>query len=181
VKLTETPLKDCFILEPIVFGDHRGFFLESFNQRVFNDLTGTEYIFVQDNHSKSKKGVLRGIHYQLNNPQGKLVRVLHGEIYDVAVDLRKSSPTFGKWFGLLLNDVEKKLLWVPPGFGHGFLVLSEQAEVFYKTTEYYQPEDEKCIIWDDSDLKIDWRLDSQPTLSEKDIKGERFKDAPKYE
>lgn len=180
MKLTETPLKDCFILEPDVHGDHRGFFMESFNQKVFNEVTNTNFNFVQDNHSSSKRGVLRGLHYQLGSPQGKLVRVLKGEVYDVAIDLRKSSPTFGQWIGIYLNDQEKKMFWVPPGFGHGFVVLSEQAEFFYKTTDYYMPKEEKCIVWNDPDLKIDWKYQVEPMLSGKDMNGDLFKNASYY-
>lgn len=180
MKLTETPLKDCFILEPVVHGDHRGFFMESFNQKVFNEVTDTNYTFVQDNHSSSRRGVLRGLHYQLGSPQGKLVRVLKGEVYDVAVDLRKSSASFGQSFGIYLNDQQKKMFWVPPGFAHGFVVLSEQAEFFYKTTDYYMPKDEKCIVWNDPMLNIDWKYEAQPMLSGKDISGDLFKNASYY-
>ncbi|MBC7419608.1 MAG: dTDP-4-dehydrorhamnose 3,5-epimerase [Bdellovibrio sp.] len=181
MKISATGLNDCFILEPKVHGDQRGFFLESFNQKVFDEATQSNFKFVQDNHSKSKKGVLRGLHYQVNQPQGKLVRVLRGEVFDVAVDLRKSSSTFGKTFGLTLNEHEKKLFWIPPGFAHGFIVLSDEAEFFYKTTDYYAPHAEKCIIWDDPDLKIDWKLSQIPILSDKDLKGELFQNCAVFD
>jgi dTDP-4-dehydrorhamnose 3,5-epimerase len=171
VKVQETPLKDCFIIEPTVFGDSRGFFMESFNQKKFNELTGTNYNFVQDNHSRSSKGVLRGLHYQIQNPQGKLVRVSQGEVFDVAVDLRKSSPTFGKWFGTILSGENRRMFWVPPGFGHGFVVLSESADFLYKTTDYYAPEFERSLLWNDPSLNIDWQFKGDPMLSEKDKKG----------
>lgn len=177
MKVTQTPLKDCFIIEPTVFGDSRGFFYESFNQQKFSELTGTNFQFVQDNHSKSSKGVLRGLHYQIQQPQGKLVRVVQGEVFDVAVDIRRSSPTFGKWFGLLLNAENKLQFWVPPGFAHGFVVLSESAEFLYKTTDYYAPQFERSIAWNDSDLAIDWKFEGAPALSEKDKKGLRFSEA----
>lgn len=175
MKKIATPLKDCFLIEPTVHGDSRGFFLESFNQRLFNEMAEENYTFVQDNHSLSKKGVLRGLHYQLTQPQGKLVRVVSGEVFDVAVDARKSSPTFGKWFGVLLSAENKKIFWVPPGFAHGFLVVSEQAEFLYKTTDYYLPGDEKTIMWNDPDLNIDWQQKELPFLSTKDMNGEPFK------
>ena len=180
MKLIETPLNDCYVLEPVVHGDQRGFFFESFNQKVFNEVTKTNYTFVQDNHSMSGRGVLRGLHFQLHHPQGKLVRVIRGEVFDVAVDLRESSSTFGKWFGLHLRAEEKKLFWVPPGFAHGFIVLSEQAEFLYKTTDYYKPSDERCILWNDSDLNINWNFLGTPLLSSKDLKGELFKDMDVY-
>ena len=177
MKLVETGLKDCYVLEPQVFGDTRGFFFESFNQRKFNELLRSEYHFVQDNHSKSSKGVLRGLHYQIQNPQGKLVRVSSGEVFDVAVDLRRSSPSFGKWFGEILSAENKKQLWIPPGFAHGFVVLSDSADFLYKTTEYYNAESDRCILWNDEDLKIDWHSQENPLLSEKDKKGKLFKEA----
>lgn len=179
MKLIETPLKDCFIIEPKVFGDERGFFFESFNQKVFNQITGTNYQFVQDNHSKSSQGVLRGLHYQIQNPQGKLVRVSVGEVLDVAVDLRKSSPTFGKWFSCILNAENKRQLWVPPGFAHGFYVRSESAEFLYKTTDYYAPEHEKCLAWNDAALGVEWGV-SSPMLSIKDQKGVSLGEAEVY-
>ncbi|MFZ3231099.1 MAG: dTDP-4-dehydrorhamnose 3,5-epimerase [Pseudobdellovibrio sp.] len=177
MNLIETPLRDCFILEPKVFGDERGFFLESFNQKVFNKLTNTNYQFVQDNHSSSVKGVLRGLHYQKNSPQGKLVRVISGEVFDVAVDVRPGSVSQGKWFGLHLNAENKKQFWVPPGFAHGFVVLSERAEFLYKTTDYYVPSDEVCIKWNDEELNINWHFLATPTLSEKDKKGMSYKES----
>ncbi|WP_374028799.1 dTDP-4-dehydrorhamnose 3,5-epimerase [Bdellovibrio bacteriovorus] len=177
----ETSLNDCFILEPQVFGDARGFFFESFNQRKFNELIGTErYSFVQDNHSKSARGVLRGLHYQMQQPQGKLVRVVQGEVFDVALDLRRSSSTFGKWFGLILNETNKRQLWIPPGFAHGFVVLSETAEFLYKTTDFYAPEHERCIVWNDKKLAIDWQFQGQPLLSAKDKNGAAFENAEVY-
>ncbi|WP_413578493.1 dTDP-4-dehydrorhamnose 3,5-epimerase [Bdellovibrio sp. HCB290] len=181
MKVTETSLNDCYLIEPTVFGDSRGFFMESFNQKRFNELTNTNFSFVQDNHSRSGKGVLRGLHYQIKNSQGKLVRVTRGEVFDVAVDLRKSSPTFGKWFGCILSETNKFQLWVPPGFAHGFVVLSESAEFLYKASDYYAPEFERCISWNDSTLKIDWPLSFEPVLSEKDKKGTEFKSAEVYE
>ncbi len=172
--LVPTPLKDCFVLEPKVFGDERGYFFESFNQRVFNELTHTNYNFVQDNHSLSARGVLRGLHFQKTKPQGKLVRVVAGEVFDVAVDIRKGSKTFGKWFGIHLSAENKKQLWVPPGFAHGFVVLTDNTQFLYKTTDFYAPSDEVCILWNDQDLKIDWHYAGEPQLSEKDKKGISF-------
>lgn len=180
MKLQKTPLQDCYVIEPAVFGDARGFFFESFNQKKFNELTGTNYNFVQDNHSKSGKSVLRGLHYQVKQSQGKLVRVTHGSVFDVAVDLRKSSPTFGKWYGQILSAENKLQMWVPPGFAHGFLVLSDSAEFLYKTTDYYAPEYERCIQWDDKTLNIQWNLTENPILSEKDKKGVSFESAETY-
>ena len=174
MKLTETPLKDCFVLEPKVFGDERGYFYESFNQRVFNEITRTNYLFVQDNHSLSARGVLRGLHFQKTKPQGKLVRVVAGEVYDVAVDIRKNSISYGKWFGIHLSAENKKQLWVPPGFAHGFVVLADSTQFLYKTTDYYAPNDEGCILWNDPSLKIDWHFSDQPKLSEKDKVGQLF-------
>jgi dTDP-4-dehydrorhamnose 3,5-epimerase len=173
-------IPEVFLLEPKVFGDERGFFFESFNHRNFEDTIGRKVQFVQDNHSRSAKGVLRGLHYQIRQAQGKLVRVTQGEVFDVAVDLRKSSPTFGKWVGALLSAANKHQLWVPEGFGHGFIVLSDTAEFLYKTTDYYAPEYERCIAWDDPDLAIDWRLTGTPTLSSKDKQGLRLADAEVY-
>jgi dTDP-4-dehydrorhamnose 3,5-epimerase len=173
------PTKICEILqiEPQVFADNRGFFLESYNQQKFTDKTGINVNFVQDNHSYSKQNVLRGLHYQILQPQGKLVRAVVGSIFDVAVDIRRSSPTFGKWVGCELSAENKCQLWIPPGFAHGFLVLSEVAEVLYKTTEYYNPEGDRCILWNDPDLTIDWHLTASPILSAKDQAGKAFKDA----
>lgn len=167
-------IPDVLLLEPRVFGDDRGFFFESYNQRVFTEKAGNSVQFVQDNHSSSRQNVLRGLHYQIQQPQGKLVRVIVGQIYDVAVDLRRSSPTFGQWVGYELSAQNKHQLWVPAGFGHGFLVLSEQAEVLYKTTDYYAPEHERCIRWDDPDLAIAWPLAGEPILSAKDQAGVPF-------
>jgi len=182
MKITETPINDVFVLEPQVFGDERGFFYESFNLHKFRDLTQVKDEFVQDNHSRSRKGVLRGLHYQIENSQGKLVRVIHGEVYDVAVDLRQHSSTYGQSFGLLLSEQNHKQLWVPKGFGHGFLVTSEYAEFLYKTTDYYYPEHERSIIWNDKDLNIEWPLQGeQPLLSEKDQQGVAFKDADVFD
>ncbi|GKS98640.1 dTDP-4-dehydrorhamnose 3,5-epimerase [Acidovorax sp. SUPP3434] len=166
-----TRLPDVVVIEPKVFGDARGFFFESFNQRAFDEATGTRHAFVQDNHSRSARGVLRGLHYQLRQPQGKLVRVVRGTVFDVAVDLRKSSPTFGQWTGEELSEENQRQMWVPPGFGHGFVVLSESADFLYKTTDYYAPEHERCIAWNDPALAIDWRFDGEPSLSAKDMKG----------
>ena len=172
-----TELPGVIILEPRVFGDQRGFFFESFNARDFADATGLQREFVQDNHSRSAKGVLRGLHYQVQQAQGKLVRVTAGEVYDVAVDLRRSSPNFGRWVGVHLSAKNNRQLWVPEGFAHGFVVLSEFAEFLYKTTNYYAPEHERCIRWDDPTLAIDWPLDSAPQLSAKDQAGVSFVDA----
>lgn len=174
MKVTETAIPEVLIVEPTVFGDDRGFFYESFNQRKWEELTGLDTRFVQDNHSKSSCGVLRGIHYQIKNAQGKLVRVVVGEVYDVAVDLRQSSPTFGKWVGVHLSEKNKKMLWIPEGFGHGFLVLSETAEFLYRTTDFYAPEHERCIVWNDPELNIVWPADGVPQLSEKDAAGSLF-------
>lgn len=176
MKVIPTPIADVLIIEPRFFGDQRGFFFESFNQREFNVATGTEFNFVQDNHSRSAKGVLRGLHYQLGRPQGKLVRVVRGAVFDVVVDIRLASPTFGKWFGLKLNEENHHQLWMPPGLAHGFLVLSESADFLYKTTDYYAPALERCIAWDDPTLAIDWPLEgASPTLSTKDSVGQPFR------
>ena len=173
-----TPIDGVLILEPKVFGDQRGFFFESFNARRFEELTGLRTGFVQDNHSRSARGVLRGLHYQVRQPQGKLVRVVAGEVFDVAVDLRKSSPTFGKWYGHRLSAENKLQLWIPAGFAHGFVVLSESADFLYKTTDYWAPEHERCIAWNDPDLAIDWQLDgTTPRVSAKDAQGLAFRDA----
>jgi dTDP-4-dehydrorhamnose 3,5-epimerase len=160
-----------------VFGDERGFFMESFNARAFADKAGVTKAFVQDNHSKSARNVLRGLHYQICQPQGKLVRVVQGEVFDVAVDLRKSSATFGQWVGAHLSAENKRQMWVPEGFAHGFVVLSETAEFLYKTTDYYAPEHERCIAWNDPDLAIAWPLSGMPSLSAKDVQGKRFAEA----
>lgn len=164
-------------IEPTVFGDDRGFFFESFNQKAFADKAGVECQFVQDNHSRSAQGVLRGLHYQIQQPQGKLVRAVVGEVFDVAVDIRRSSPTFSQWVGCLLSAENKKQLWVPPGFAHGFLVLSEVAEVLYKTTDYYAPQHERSILWNDPALAIAWPLSGEPILSPKDQAGQLLKQA----
>ena len=169
------------MIEPKVFGDERGFFFESFNQAKFEEAIGRQVHFVQDNHSKSVKNVLRGLHYQIQQPQGKLVRVVQGEVYDVAVDLRKSSHTFGQWVGEILSSNNKKQLWVPEGFAHGFLVLSESAEFLYKTTDYYAPAHERCIRWNDVELGIKWNLAQSPALSSKDTIGSLLKDAELFE
>jgi dTDP-4-dehydrorhamnose 3,5-epimerase len=169
-----TPLKipDVVLIEPKVFGDERGYFFESFNQTAFNQTIGYEVQFVQDNHSKSQKGVLRGLHYQLPpKAQGKLVRVIQGEVFDVAVDIRKDSPTFGQWVGVILSAENKRQLWIPAGFAHGFITLSETAELLYKTTDYYAPEYERCIAWNDPEIGINWPLDQTPVLSDKDQQG----------
>jgi len=171
MNVIETEIPDLLIIEPKVFGDDRGFFFESFNARAFAEQTGVQDSFVQDNHSRSAKGVLRGLHYQIQQPQGKLVRAVEGEIYDAVVDVRRSSPTFGKWFGLTLSAENKRQLWVPAGFAHGFVVTSDYAEVLYKTTDYWAPEHERSIIWNDPALGIDWPLDGEPLLSAKDKAG----------
>ncbi|RYF02305.1 MAG: dTDP-4-dehydrorhamnose 3,5-epimerase [Comamonadaceae bacterium] len=171
MQATRLSIPDVVLIEPKVFGDARGFFLESFNQRAFNEATGTDHAFVQDNHSRSGKGVLRGLHYQIQQPQGKLVRVVRGAVFDVAVDLRKASATFGQWVGAELTEDNQHQLWVPPGFAHGFVVLSDSADFLYKTTDYYAPQYERCIAWNDPDLTIDWRLEGEPSLSAKDAQG----------
>ena len=168
MKATRLAIPDVVLIEPKVFGDDRGFFLESFNQCAFDEATGTRHQFVQDNHSRSNRGVLRGLHYQIQNPQGKLVRVVNGAVFDVAVDMRKSSPTFGQWVGAELSAENRRQLWVPPGFAHGFLVLSAFADFLYKATNYYAPQHERCIRWDDPALAIAWPLDDAPRLSGKD-------------
>lgn len=175
MKVTPTAIPEVLVIEPRVFGDARGFFMESFNQNSFDEATGARFNFVQDNHSRSTKGVLRGLHYQISQPQGKLVRVVSGSVFDVAVDIRKSSATFGKWVGVELNQENHKQLWVPPGFAHGFVVLSDTADFLYKTTDYYAPAHERCIKWNDVDLAIEWpRLDVEFKLSTKDAAGAEF-------
>ena len=176
MNVTPTAIPDVLVIEPKVFGDARGFFLESWNQRAFS-AAGIRAGFVQDNHSRSARDVLRGLHYQLQHPQGKLVRVIAGEIYDAAVDIRRNSPTFGRWVGLALSAENRRMVWVPAGFAHGFLVVSEAAEVLYKATDYYAPEHERTIAWDDPDLAIEWPLSGPPVLSAKDKAGVRFRDA----
>ncbi len=181
LNIIPTRLPDVLILEPTVFGDDRGFFFESFNARTFKDKTGLNVDFVQDNHSRSQKNVLRGLHYQIIQPQGKLVRVVAGEVFDVAVDLRRHSPSFGQWVGMHLSAANKRMAWVPPGFAHGFVVLSDSAEFLYKTTDFYAPSHERCILWNDTTLQIDWPLIDSPQLAAKDRNGSAFKDAPYFE
>lgn len=177
MNVIQTALPEVLILEPRVFGDERGFFYESFNARAFTEATGLQREFVQDNHSRSQRGVLRGLHYQIEQAQGKLVRVTSGEVLDVAVDIRRSSPNFGKSVAVQLSAENKRQLWVPEGFAHGFVVLSEHAEFLYKTTDYYAPAFERCIRWDDPELAIDWQLDTPPQLSAKDQAGLALRDA----
>ena len=178
MKVSSTAIPDVLIIEPRVFGDERGFFYESFNQQAFNRATGTDVSFVQDNHSRSTKGVLRGLHYQLHQPQGKLVRVVRGAVFDVAVDIRKNSPTFGKWVGVELTEKNQKQLWLPAGFAHGFLVLSDEADFLYKTTDYYASNDEHCIAWNDPQINILWpEFGANPVLSDKDKMGIRLSQA----
>lgn len=182
IKVTSTSIPDVLIIEPKVFGDERGFFFESFNQKEFNEAVGQEIIFVQDNHSKSKKGVLRGLHYQTEHTQAKLVRVIHGAVFDVTVDLRQSSKTFGQWVGIELSADNKKQLWIPEGFAHGFLVISDDAEFLYKTTDYWHAASEQCIAWDDPALNIQWpRIGIQPILNSKDQQGLSWGLAPKFD
>ncbi len=181
MKVTPTAIPDVLVIEPKVFGDSRGFFFESFNQKAFNDATGLNETFVQDNHSRSAKGVLRGLHYQLQQPQGKLVRVVRGAVFDVAVDIRKSSATFGKWVGIELSEENQKQFWVPAGFAHGFLVLSESADFLYKTTQYYAPAQERCIAWNDQSIGILWpSIGQAPSLSAKDSAGAAFAQAESF-
>ena len=180
MKATPTALPEVLLFEPKVFGDARGIFLESWNARPFRELTGLDVDFVQDNHSRSVRGVLRGLHYQLQQPQGKLVRVVRGRVFDVAVDLRRSSPRFGCWAGVELSEDDHRQLWVPPGFAHGFLVLSESADFLYKTTDYYAPAHERCIAWNDPQIGIDWPLDGAPLLSAKDAQGVSLAEAEAY-
>jgi dTDP-4-dehydrorhamnose 3,5-epimerase len=177
MKATPLAIPVVVLIEPKVFGDERGFFFESFNLRAFEDATGQRPNFVQDNHSRSVRNVLRGVHYQVRQPQGKLVRVVQGEVFDVAVDLRRSSPTFGRWVGETISAENKRQLWVPEGFGHAFVVLSDSAEFLYKTTEYYAPAHERCIAWNDPKLGIRWPLEGPPSLSAKDSQGLAFDQA----
>ena len=178
MQATRLAIPDVVLIEPKVFGDARGFFFESFNQRAFNEVTGTNHHFVQDNHSRSTKGVLRGLHYHIQQPQGKLVRVVQGAVFDVAVDIRKSSATFGQWVGVELSAENHRQLWVPPGFAHGFVVLSDTADFLYKTTDYYAPQYERCIAWNDPTLAIAWPdLGMRPTLSAKDGAGKLLQQA----
>ncbi|HNS57407.1 MAG TPA: dTDP-4-dehydrorhamnose 3,5-epimerase [Nitrosomonas europaea] len=174
MKVTPFAIPEVVLIEPKVFGDERGFFFESFNQARFEETVGREINFVQDNHSRSVKNVLRGLHYQIQQPQGKLVRVVQGEVFDVAVDLRKSSPTFGRWVGQVLSAENKHQLWIPEGFAHGFVVLSDTAEFLYKTTDYYAPAHERCLLWNDPVLNIQWPLGIAPVLSAKDTQGKPF-------
>jgi dTDP-4-dehydrorhamnose 3,5-epimerase len=179
--VTRTQLPEVLILEPKVFGDARGFFFESFNARDFAQCTGLDVQFVQDNHSKSAKGVLRGMHYQIEHPQGKLVRVTQGEVFDVAVDLRRSSPNFGKWDGVVLSADNKRQLWVPPGFAHGFVTLSDSAEFLYKTTDYWFPEHERSLLWNDPQIGIVWPIDGEPLLAAKDLAASLLTDASVFQ
>lgn len=177
MKITPTAIPDVLLVEPRVFGDARGFFFESFNRRAFQDATGLDLDFVQDNHSRSTRGVLRGLHYQVQQPQGKLVRVVRGAVFDVAVDIRQGSSTFGRWTGTELSEDNHRQLWIPPGFAHGFLVLSESADFLYKTTDYYAPQHERCIAWNDPAIGIDWPTAVAPQLSAKDQAGALLRDA----
>ncbi|MFZ6749292.1 dTDP-4-dehydrorhamnose 3,5-epimerase [Undibacterium sp. Ren11W] len=181
MNIVNTAIADVLIIEPKVFGDERGFFFESFNQRRFNELTGTNLQFVQDNHSRSAKNVLRGLHYQIQQPQGKLVRVVQGSVYDVAVDIRRSSATFGQHVGVELSAENKRMLWVPPGFAHGFVVLSDTAEFLYKTTDYWAPEFERSIAWNDPAINILWPIQGEPSLSVKDQQGKLLAEAEHFE
>lgn len=182
MKIIDTAIADVKIIEPTVFGDERGFFFESFNQQRFDEAIGRKVEFVQDNHSRSAKGVLRGLHYQLPPfAQGKLVRCTLGEVYDIAVDIRRSSPTFGQWVGVMLSADNKRQLWIPEGFAHGFVTVSEHAEFLYKTTNYYAPDHERSIIWNDAELGIDWMLDSTPSLSGKDMQACAFNAAQLFD
>lgn len=181
MQIVQTAIPEVLMIEPQVFGDERGFFFESFNQQRFDSLTGLNATFVQDNHSKSAKNVLRGLHYQIQQPQGKLVRVIAGEVFDVAVDVRRHSATFGQWVGVVLSAQNKRQLWVPPGFAHGFLVLKDGTEFLYKTTDYYAPQHERCICWDDPDIAIAWPLDGEPLLSGKDQLGVSLQQAEVFE
>ncbi|MBB3102594.1 dTDP-4-dehydrorhamnose 3,5-epimerase [Azomonas macrocytogenes] len=180
MNVIETSIPDVLIIEPKVFGDERGFFYESFNAARFTEATGIRRDFVQDNHSKSQRGVLRGLHYQISQPQGKLVRVVAGEVFDVAVDLRKTSPTFGRWAGVHLSAQNHRQLWIPEGFAHGFLVLSETAEFLYKTTDYYAPAHERALLWSDPELGIEWPLQEAPQLSQKDAAGLRLSETEHF-
>ncbi len=181
MEVLPTEVPGVLILKPKVFGDDRGFFMESFNRRTWLEITGLDFEFVQDNHSRSVRGVLRGLHYQIRQPQGKLVRVVSGEVFDVAVDVRRSSPTFGKWAGVTLSAQNKLQFWIPPGFAHGFLVLSEQADFLYKATDFYAPKHERTIIWNDPDLNISWPSTITPELSAKDGAAPFFRDAEVFD
>lgn len=177
MNIIPSSIPDVLIIEPKVFGDERGFFFESFNERIWRDLTGLDVRFVQHNHSRSEAGVLRGLHYQIQHPQGKLVRVIAGEVFDVAVDIRRSSPAFGRWFGMCLSAENKRQMWVPPGFAHGFYVTSDYAEFLYLTTDFWAPEHERCIAWNDPELAIAWPLKGEPIVSAKDRQGRTFREA----
>lgn len=177
MQATKLSIPEVILFEPRVFGDARGFFFESFNSRLFEQATGLQRTFVQDNHSRSVKNVLRGLHYQIRHPQGKLVRVIAGEVFDVSVDIRKSSPTFGKWVGETLSAENRRMMWVPEGFAHGFVVLSDAAEFLYKTTDYWYPEHERCIIWNDAELAIEWPIVGDPVLALKDAAGQHLNEA----
>lgn len=180
MKVTPTTIPEVLLVEPRVFGDSRGFFYESYNERAFREAAGVAVSFVQDNHSRSRRGVLRGLHYQVRQPQGKLVRVVRGAVFDVAVDIRRGSPTFGRWVGAELSEENQRQLWVPAGFAHGFLVLSESADFLYKTTDYYAPEHERCIAWNDPELAIAWPLAGEPVLSANDAKGKLLSQADTF-
>lgn len=181
MKATPTALPEVLLIEPKVFGDARGFFFESFNQKAFDEALGRHVDFVQDNHSRSARGVLRGLHYQIEQAQGKLVRCVRGEVFDVAVDIRRSSPNFGKWVGLVLSEENQRMLWVPPGFAHGFVVTSESADFLYKTTDYYAPQHERAIRWDDAAIGVEWPdMGGAPSLSGKDAAAPALEDAPTY-
>jgi dTDP-4-dehydrorhamnose 3,5-epimerase len=181
IKVIATTLPEVKIVEPKVFGDARGYFFESFNAREFSEHVEEEVEFVQDNHSRSAKGVLRGLHYQIQHAQGKLVRVVEGEVFDVAVDIRRSSPNFGKWVGVTLSVENRRQLWVPPGFAHGFVVLSESAQFLYKTTDYWFPEHERSIVWNDPEIGVEWPIDFEPLLAAKDAAGKRLANADPFE
>ncbi len=181
MKINPTNIPEVKVIKPKVFGDDRGFFFESYNQRLFSKLIGRRVRFIQDNHSRSRKDVIRGLHYQIKQPQGKLVRVIQGEVFDVAVDLRKHSPTFGCWVGEILSAGNRKQMWIPEGFAHGFLVTSEWAEVLYKTTDVWAPKHERCILWNDSELSIQWPIKKDPGLSDKDRSGQSFSNAEVFD
>ena len=181
MQVIKTAIPDVLIIEPKVFGDSRGFFMESFNAYGFREATGLDMEFVQDNHSRSSQGVLRGLHYQIRQPQGKLVRSVRGTVFDVAVDLRRSSATFGHWVGVELSEDNHRMFWVPPGFAHGFVVLSESADFLYKTTDYYAPEHERCLRWDDPSVGVEWPLTEEPKLSAKDEQGKVLADCEVYQ
>lgn len=181
INIIATALPEVKIIEPRVFGDERGFFFESYNAREFSEAVAYPAVFVQDNHSRSAKNVLRGLHYQIQHPQGKLVRVVSGEVYDVAVDLRKSSPNFGRWVGITLSSENKRQVWIPPGFAHGFFVKSEFAEFLYKTTDYWYPEHERVLLWNDPEIGVDWPVSEAPILAAKDLAGVRLHDAQAFD